>query len=202
MAKVDPKIKTRKRKINPILVVLVLVLIAITHFFMMTLPQIQQNADLTISLEEEKGEKKKLELDLEKAEKKAAELTPTDNEILRETQIPKSPEVTELLRYLENITPFENSQELKKIDLKSIAISEVSVSKKEERKQKVKQLKISLSFTTSPQAFRELLVELERSDKRIFTITDISAAESTEGPLSLRGKYSLTMIAYNQKPSK
>lgn len=191
------KIATRK-KFNPFYIVVIAVVFAIGHAFFVTYPDYQETQfvkDQTKDLEDQKLIKDK---ELEKAKEQAANLTPTDEELLRQSQIPEQVDIASLLRYLEEVTPF-NTTELQKIDLKSINLTKVVVSKKESRKQKAQELKISLSLVSSPAAFRSFLQELERSDKRIFSISDISMTEIATGPLSKRGKYNLTMIAYNQK---
>ena len=194
-----PEIKTHHFKWSPSLILIAAILIFISHVIFSTYPAWRTNQTTAQELENIKNlisvKTKQLALAIEEN----TNLNPTDEEMLRETQIPANGDTTNLLRYLEKITPYDSVSDAQKIDLKSIGVSSISVSKQEATASKIVQMRINISFTSSPSAFRQLIKELERSTKRIFTINDISLSESNIGPLPQRGKYTLSMIAYNQQ---
>jgi len=193
------QIRAGRKKFNPAVVLLVAIIIVAVHMGMKVIPAWSAVGEKESELRDVEKRIELLERKTLEAEQQAVNLSPTDEELLREEQIPASGDATNLLRYFEQITPYDNIAEIKKVDLKAIAITEARMSKKEMRSSLSNKLNISLTFTSSPQAFRSLLRELERSDKRIFNITDIALSESLSGPISQRGKYTITMNAYMQR---
>ena len=150
------------------------------------LQALERDKQAIVSAETQLTEKKITLAELVEANK-----TPKINQldILLNKQVPPQPEKTELIRYLDEISPYRQAVEGEKTLLKSFNLRDeqaVSTPGAEDARPVADyvvpgRIAIQGVLESSKEAFMGFLAELERTDKRLFTINQLSLNQA-KGP--------------------
>lgn len=139
---------------------------------------------------------------------------PTQLDLLLNQQIPASADATELIKYLDSITPYRYVAEGQKTLLKSFNIRDEGILASQIKNTEADiedmhdafegvvpgRIVIQGVLESSKKAFMDLLAELERTDKRLFTVDQLSWKESRSAKARPASEiqYSINIHTYYQ----
>ncbi len=135
---------------------------------------------------------------------------PTQQELLLNTQVTAQPDKTELVRYLEGVTPYRYVAAGQKTLLKSFTVRDEGVPAARivpngehaaaGNGTQPGSIAVQGVLESSKAAFLQFLSELERTDRRLFTVNQLSWREARDAktPLTSEIQFTVNMQTYYQ----